>query len=149
MVGVFSRQWIEPVAEVLKTLGSERVWVVHGSDGLDEITTTGPTYVAEMNGGKIRTFDIKPTDVGLKTAKPEDLKGADGAHNAQALRAVLEGKPGAYRDVAILNAAASLVVAGKANALAEGVKLAAQSVDSGAAKARLEKLVQVSNAKGM
>ena len=145
MLGVFSKHWIEPVAEVLKTLGAERVWVVHGSDGLDEITTTGPTFAAELNGGKIRTFEIKPADAGLKTAKSDDLKGADGAHNAAALRAVLEGKPGAYRDVAILNAAASLVVAGKANALADGAKLAAQSVDSGAAKARLEKLVQISN----
>ena len=145
MLGVFSKHWIEPVAEVLKALGSDRAWVVHGSDGLDEITTTGPTFVAELNAGKIRTFEIKPADVGLKIAKPEDLKGADGAHNAAASRAVLEGKHGAYRDIAILNAAASLVVAGKANALAEGVKLAAQSVDSGAAKARLEKLVQVSN----
>jgi anthranilate phosphoribosyltransferase len=145
MLGVFSKHWIEPLAEVLKALGSDRAWVVHGSDGLDEITTTGPTFVAELNGGKIKTFEIKPADAGLKTAKPEDLKGADGAHNAAALRAVLEGKPGAYRDVAILNAAASLIVAGKANALADGVKLAAQSVDSGAAKTRLEKLVQVSN----
>lgn len=146
MVGVFSKHWIEPVAEVLKTLGAERVWVVHGSDGLDEITTTGPTYVAEMSGGKTRTFEIKPADVGLKVARPEDLKGADGAHNAAALRAVLEGKPGPYRDVAILNAAASLVVAGKTDTLADGMKLAAKSIDGGAAKARLEKLMQVSNA---
>jgi anthranilate phosphoribosyltransferase len=146
MLGVFSKHWIEPVAEVLKTLGSERVWVVHGSDGLDEITTTGPTFVAELNGGKIKTFEVKPEDAGLSRSKPEDLKGADGAHNAAALRAVLEGKPGPYRDIAVINAAASLVVSGKANTLAEGAKLAAQSIDSGAAKARLEKLVQVSNA---
>ncbi len=146
MLGVFSKHWIEPVAEVLKTLGSERVWVVHGSDGLDEVTTTGPTFVAELNGGKIKTFEVKPEDAGLSRSKPEDLKGADGAHNAAALRAVLEGKPGPYRDIAVINAAASLVVASKANTLAEGAKLAAQSIDSGAAKARLEKLVQVSNA---
>jgi anthranilate phosphoribosyltransferase len=146
MVGVFSKHWIEPVAEVLNALGSDRAWIVHGSDGLDEITTTGPTFVAELTGGKIKTFEIKPEDAGLARVKAEDLKGADGAHNAAALRAVLEGKPGAYRDVAILNAAASLVVAGKASALADGVKLAAKSVDSGSAKARLDKLVQVSNA---
>jgi anthranilate phosphoribosyltransferase len=146
MLGVFSKHWIEPVAEVLKALGSERAWVVHGSDGLDEITTTGPTFVAELNGGKIRTFEVKPEDAGLSRSKPEDLKGDDGAHNAAALHAVLEGKPGPYRDIAVINAAASLVVAGKANTLAEGAKLAAQSIDSGAAKARLEKLVQVSNA---
>jgi anthranilate phosphoribosyltransferase len=146
MVGVFSKQWIEPVAEVLKALGSEHVWVVHGSDGLDEITTTGATAVAELKDGKIRTFEVKPEDAGLPRAKPADLKGADGKHNAAALRAVLEGKPGPYRDIAILNAAAALVVAGKANTLAEGAKLAAQSIDGGAAKARLDKLVQVSNA---
>jgi anthranilate phosphoribosyltransferase len=146
MVGVFSKHWIEPVAEVLNALGSDRAWIVHGSDGLDEITTTGPTFVAELTGGKIKTFEIKPEDAGLARVKAEDLKGADGAHNAAALRAVLDGRPGPYRDVAILNAAASLVVAGKASALADGVKLAAKSVDSGSAKARLDKLVQVSNA---
>ncbi|HWK87544.1 MAG TPA: anthranilate phosphoribosyltransferase [Xanthobacteraceae bacterium] len=146
MVGVYARQWIEPVAEVLKTLGSERAWVVHGSDGLDEITTTGTTAVAELANGNIRTFEIKPEDVGIGRAKSEDLKGGDGAHNAEALKAVLDGKPGAYRDIALMNAAASLVVAGKANTLADGAQLAAQSIDSGAAKARLEKLVTVSNA---
>jgi anthranilate phosphoribosyltransferase len=146
MVGVFSKHWIEPVAEVLNALGSDRAWIVHGSDGLDEITTTGPTFVAELTGGKIKTFEIKPEDAGLARVKAEDLKGADGAHNAAALRAVLDGRLGPYRDVAILNAAASLVVAGKASALADGVKLAAKSVDNGSAKARLDKLVQVSNA---
>jgi anthranilate phosphoribosyltransferase len=145
MVGVFSKQWVEPVAEVLKALGSERVWVVHGSDGLDEITTTGSTFVAELAGGKIRTFEITPEEIGLKRAKPEDLKGGDAAHNADALRAVLGGKPGPYRDIAVMNAAASLVVAGKAAALADGAKLAAHSMDTGAAKARLDKLIAVSN----
>lgn len=145
MLGVFARTWVEPLAEVLKALGTERAWVVHGSDGLDEVTTTGPTYVAELSGGKIKTFEVKPEDIGVKKAKPEDLKGGDGAHNAAALRAVLDGKPGSYRDIAIMNAAASLIVAGKANTLAEAAKLAAQSIDEGAAKARLEKLVSVSN----
>lgn len=145
MLGVFARTWVEPLAEVLKALGTERAWVVHGSDGLDEVTTTGPTYVAELNGGKIRTFEVKPEDAGLKKVTPAELKGGDGAHNASALRAVLDGKPGPYRDIAIMNAAASLIVAGKANTLAEAAKLAAQSVDTGAAKARLEKLVTVSN----
>jgi len=146
MVGVFAKQWVEPVAEVLKTLGSESAWIVHGSDGLDEITTTGATSVAELANGRIRTFEIRPEDAGLSRARPEDLKGGDGAQNAAALKSVLEGKPGAYRDIALMNAAAALVVAGKANALAGGVKLAAQSVDSGAARSRLEQLVKVSNA---
>ena len=95
MVGVFSRQWIEPMAQVLKNLGSECVWVVHGSDGLDEITTAGPTSVAALEDGKVRTFEIKPEDVGLPRAKPEALRGGDAEHNAQALLDVLKGKPGA------------------------------------------------------
>jgi anthranilate phosphoribosyltransferase len=145
MVGVFARPWVEPLAHVLGALGMERAFVVHGSDGLDEITTTGPTYVAELANGKVRTFEITPEEVGLKRANPADLKGGDAAHNAAALRAVLDGKPGPFRDVALLNAAAALVVAGKANDLKDGLKLAAQSVDSGGAKKRLERLVAVSN----
>lgn len=146
MVGVFSRQWIEPLAQVLKNLGSERVWVVHGSDGLDEITTSGPTAVASLENGKVRTFEISPEEVGLKTAKPEALRGGDGDANAIALKAVLENREGPYRDVAILNAAAALVVAGAAADLKQGVSLAADALKSGAAKARLDCLVAVSNA---
>jgi anthranilate phosphoribosyltransferase len=146
LVGVFSRQWIEPLAQVLKNLGSDSVWVVHGSDGLDEITTSGPTYVAALENGKIRTFEIKPEDVGLKAVKPEALKGADADANAAALSAVLENKDSAYRDVALMNAAASLVVAKAAADLKAGFALAAKSLESGAAKARLAKLVAVSNA---
>ncbi|NWG24957.1 MAG: anthranilate phosphoribosyltransferase, partial [Pseudorhodoplanes sp.] len=146
LVGVFSRQWIEPLAQVLKNLGSDSVWVVHGSDGLDEITTSGPTYVAALENGKIRTFEIRPEDVGLKAVKPEALKGADADTNAVALTAVLDNKDSAYRDVALMNAAASLVVAGAAADLKGGFALASKSLESGAAKARLAKLVAVSNA---
>ncbi len=146
MVGVFSRQWIEPLAQVLKNLGSERVWVVHGSDGLDEITTSGPTAVASLENGKVRTFEISPEEVGLKTAKPEALRGGDGDANAIALKAVLENREGPYRDVAVINAAAALVVAGAAADLKQGVSLAADALKSGAAKARLDCLVAVSNA---
>jgi anthranilate phosphoribosyltransferase len=145
MVGVFARPWIEPLAHVLAALGCERAWVVHGSDGLDEITTSGPTYVASLEGGKVTTFEITPEDADLKRATTADLKGADAAHNAEALRAVLDGKPGPFRDIAILNAAATLVVAGKAKNIKEGAQLAAKSVDSGEAKKRLDRLVAVSN----
>jgi anthranilate phosphoribosyltransferase len=145
MVGVFARPWIEPLAHVLAALGTERAWVVHGSDGLDEITTSGPTYVAALEGGKVTSFEITPEEAGLKRATTADLKGADAAHNAEALRGVLTGKPGPFRDVAILNAAAALVVAGKAKDIKDGAKLAAQSIDSGEAKRRLDKLVSVSN----
>ena len=145
MVGVFSRQWVQPLAQVLKNLGSEAVWVVHGSDGLDEITLTGPTFVAALENGAIRSFEVSPEDVGLKRVAGEALKGGDAAANAGALRNVLTGKPSAYRDVALLNAAAALVVAGRAKDLKEGLALGIQSIDGGAAAERLKRLVEVSN----
>jgi anthranilate phosphoribosyltransferase len=146
MVGTFSRQWIEPMAQVLNNLGSEAVWVVHGSDGLDEITTSGPTSVAALENGKIRSFEIAPEDVGLPRAKPEALRGGDAEHNAKALLDVLKGKAGPFHDVAILNAAAALVVAGKAKDLQEGATLAAKSIDSSEAEGSLDRLIAVSNA---
>jgi anthranilate phosphoribosyltransferase len=145
MVGVFSRQWIEPLAQVLRNLGSEAAWVVHGSDGLDEITTSGPTHVAALEGGVVRTFTISPEDVGLNRVKPEALRGGDAKDNAEALLDVLKGKKGPYRDVAILNAAAGLVVAARAKDLKQAVALATKSVDSGEAEGRLERLIVVSN----
>src|SRR6202035_2820229 len=133
MVGVFSKQWVLPLAQVLKNLGSEAVWVVHGSDGLDEITLTGPTFVAALEGGAIRSFEVLPEDVGLKRVAGEALKGGDAAANAVALQSVLDGRPSRYRDVALLNAAAALVVAGRARDLKEGMTLGPQSIDSGVA----------------
>jgi anthranilate phosphoribosyltransferase len=144
MIGTFSKHWIEPMAQVLNNLGSECVWVVHGWDGLDEITTAGPTSVAELKDGKIRTFEIRPEDAGLPRAKPEALKGGDATENARALLDVLKGKKSAFRDVAILNAGAALIVAGKAGDLKDGVTLAAKSIDSGEAEARLDRLIAVS-----
>jgi anthranilate phosphoribosyltransferase len=146
MVGVFSRQWVEPLAQVLKNLGSECVWVVHGSDGLDEITTCGPTFVAALEKGAVRTFEITPEDVGFSRQKPEALRGGDAVYNAKGLLEVLMGNPGAFREVAIMNAAAGLVVAGLTNDLKRGIEIAAKSIDSGAARARLDSLVHVSNA---
>jgi anthranilate phosphoribosyltransferase len=148
MIGVFSRQWIEPMAQVLKNLGSECVWVAHGSDGLDEITTSGPTYVAALENGKIRTFEINPEDVGIAKAKPEALRGGDPETNAMALMGVLKGSKGPYRDIAVFNAAAALVVSGKAKDLKTGAAMAAQSLDSGEAEGRLRRLIAVSNATG-
>jgi anthranilate phosphoribosyltransferase len=146
MVGVFSRQWVEPLATVLKNLGSERAYVVHGSDGLDEITTSGPTTVAALIDGKVTTFEINPADVGLALSKPEQLRGGDAEANAEALIEVLRGKKNAFRDVAILNAAAAIVVAGKAKDLKEGVAIATKAVDSAEAEGRLDRLIAVSNA---
>lgn len=145
LVGVFSRHWIEPLAHVLKNLGSEAVWVVHGSDGLDEITTSGATYVAALENGRVRTFELTPDAVGLTPAKPESLRGDDADANAKALRAVLENRDGPYRDVAMLNAAAALVVAGAASDIKHGMQLAGQALASGAARERLDRLVKVSN----
>jgi anthranilate phosphoribosyltransferase len=145
MVGVFSRQWVQPLAQVLKNLGSESVWVVHGSDGLDEITLTGPTFVAALEKGAIRSFEVTPEDVGLKRVPGEALKGGDAVANASALRSVLEGLPSPYRDVALFNAAAALVVAGRAKDLKEGMALGTKSIDDGAAAERLKRLVAVSN----
>ena len=144
LVGVFAPQWVEPIAHVLKELGSESVWVVHG-DGLDEMTTTGTTKVAALKDGKVETFEATPEDAGLARAHPEDLKGGDAQHNAAALRDVLSGRLGAYRDISILNAAGALIVAGRAGSLKEGAEIAARSIDDGSAAATLDRLVFVSN----
>jgi anthranilate phosphoribosyltransferase len=144
MVGVFSRQWVEPLAHVLKNLGSERAFVVHGSDGLDEITTSGTTAVASLENGKVTTFEIAPEDVGLKRAKAAALRGGDADQNAKALMAVLKGERNPFRDIAVLNAAAALVVAGKATDLKSGIALAQKSIESGEAEARLDRLIVVS-----
>jgi len=146
LLGVFSDAWLEPLTHVLQELGSERVWTVHGSDGLDEITTTGPTQVVALESGAVRRFTITPDEVDLPRARAEDLKGGDPAHNAAQLRAVLDGQRTPYRDIAVLNAAASLVVAGAARGLRDGVERASQAVDSGAAKGTLDRLVAASNA---
>jgi anthranilate phosphoribosyltransferase len=145
LLGVFSETWLEPLARTLKELGSRRVWTVHGSDGLDEITTTGPTHAVALEDGEIRRFTIRPEELGLPLARPEDLKGADPEHNAAQLRAVLDGARTPYRDVGVLNAAAALVVAGAAADLREGVDRASRSLDEGAARAALERLVRASN----
>jgi anthranilate phosphoribosyltransferase len=145
MVGVFSRQWIEPLAQVLKNLGSAGAWVVHGSDGLDEITISGPTYVAALESGSVRMFEIVPEDFGIKRTGPDALRGGDAPENAEALLGVLKGKRGPFRDVAVLNAAAALVVAGRARNLKDGLLLASKSVDSGEAEGRLDRLIAISN----
>ena len=145
VVGVYSPDWVEPLAHVLHELGSEHAWIVHG-DGLDEITVTGPTRVAELAEGTVRTFEITPAEAGLSTHGAAALRGGDAKANAEALRGVLDGGVGAYRDIVLMNAAAGLVVGGKVTNLAEGVEAAAAAIDSGAARATLERLVEVSNA---
>ena len=145
VLGVYAKEWVEPVAAALLANRVTDAWVVHGSDGLDEITTTGPTFVASIKGGDLRSFEITPEDAGLPRAALEDLIGSDPQHNALALAALLDGVTNPYRDVVLLNAAAAFIVADKAADLKAGVKLAESALDSGAAKATLARLVAISN----
>ncbi|WP_265519851.1 anthranilate phosphoribosyltransferase [Nitratireductor luteus] len=144
LVGVFAEEWVEPLAHVLKQQGAEKAWVVHG-DGLDEMTTTGTTQIAALEDGLVRCFELTPEEAGLPRVSIDNIKGGDAQHNARALRAVLEGAKNPYRDIAVFNAGGALVVAGKAGSIVEGVQLAARSIDSGSALAKLEKLVEISN----
>jgi anthranilate phosphoribosyltransferase len=145
LVGVFAPEWVVPMAEVLGRLGAEHAWVVHGS-GLDELTTAGVSTVAEFKDGRMSSFEIAPEDVGLPRSRLDDLKGGEPAHNAALMRALLEGERGPLRDIVLLNSAAALLVAGRARQMRAGVDLAAQSLDSGAARRVLERLVAETNA---
>ncbi|MDP6817560.1 MAG: anthranilate phosphoribosyltransferase [Alphaproteobacteria bacterium] len=145
LIGVFDAIWMEPMAEVLRNLGSERVWVVHGGDGMDELTTTGPSEVVELQNGELRRFEVSPEEAGLARATLDDIKGGDGAENARVMTAMLDGAEGPIRDIVLLNAAGALIVAGRAETLRDGVSEAAQAIDSGAARATLEQLVAITN----
>ena len=147
IIGVFGKEWVEPIAQVLALLGTIRAWVVHGGDGLDELTTTGISDVAVVDAGKVSTFRISPRNAGLPDARSEDLTGGNAVENAAHIRAVLGGLKGPLRDIVLLNAAAALLVAGKASTLREGVALASESIDSGKALAVLEALVPLSHGK--
>jgi anthranilate phosphoribosyltransferase len=145
MLGVYAKQWVEPVAAALLANRAVSAWVVHGDSGLDELSTTGPSFVASIKGGNLTSFEVKPEDAGVGRASLADLKGADPAYNAGRLRTMLEGARDPYRDVVLLNAAAAFIVAGRADTLRLGADLAAREIDSGRAKAKLEKLISVSN----
>jgi anthranilate phosphoribosyltransferase len=145
MLGVYAKQWVEPVAAALLANRAISAWVVHGDGGLDELSTTGPSFVASIKGGNLTSFEVTPEDAGLKRATLADLKGADPAYNAGRLRTMLEGARDPYRDVVLMNAAAAFIVAGRADTLKLGADLAAREIDSGRAKATLEKLISVSN----
>ena len=145
MMGVYSKQWVEPVAAALLANRAVSAWVVHGHSGLDEISTTGPTFVASIKGGSLTSFEITPEDAGIPRGSFEDLKGGDPVYNAQRLQALLEGARDPYRDIVLLNAAAAFIVAGRADTLKLGAELAASEIDSGRAKQTLDALVRVSN----
>lgn len=145
VIGVYDRKWLEPMATVLREFGAEHAFVVHGDDGLDELTTTGASFVTELKGGSIRSFTVQPEELGLSLSTLTDLQGGDSVKNATLLKGILEGYEGPMRDVVLLNAAAALVVADRATNLEEGIHLAGQSIDHGEALARLKKLIEVSN----
>ena len=146
VVGVYSLDLVEKLAEALSMLGLRRALVVHGLDGLDEITITGTTRVAEAREGSVRSYEIEPEEFGLARATLQDIAGGDAAENAAIIRAVLQGEKSPRRDVVLLNAAAALVAAGRADDIAAAIPLAAHSIDSGAATNKLEALVQFTSA---
>lgn len=143
LVGTFSEHWLEPMARVLGNLGAEKAWIVHGADGMDELTTTGPTKVVEFANGSIKSFAVTPQDAGLPTASLDDLKGGTPDENAAAIRSLVDGSPGPFRDIVLLNAAAALLVAGKADTLRDGAETAARGIDDGAAKGALDTMLSI------
>ena len=145
VIGVFDRKWTAPLAEVLGNLGSKRVWVVHGADGLDELSISGPSFVSEFKGGKVTSFEVTPEDAGLPRHGLPEIRGGDAAHNARALTDMLKGAQNAYRQIVLLNCAAALLVAGKAADLKQGAELAAQAIDNGKALEKLTHWVKMSH----
>ncbi len=148
VLGVYDRKWLRPMADVLAALGSEHVWVVHGEDGLDEISLSGKTFVAELKGGAVSEFELDPADFGFVSKPLNTIKGGDAHENANALMSLADGAPSAYRDITLLNAAGALLVGGKAQTFAEGVELAAAAIDSGATKKLLREWILFTKASG-
>ncbi len=145
ITGVYSKAWVEPLAHVLKNLGSDACWICHGEGGMDEIVPTGTTWVSELKNGVITSFELTPEAAGVTRSNPDDLKGGDAAHNAEALRSVLAGKPSAFADASVMTTAAALIVAGKVADMTRGVGMAREAIMSGAAEQKLANLVEVSN----
>jgi len=144
LIGVYSKKWTRPLAQVLYNLGSKHVLVVHGADGLDEVTTTGKSFVSEANNGVLRDYEISPQDFGLAVAKPDDLAGGSIGENVKIARDVLGGKAGRARDIVLLNSGCAIYAADKAESIGEGIKLAEKSIDSRAALRKLELLKEYS-----
>ncbi|MAI07176.1 MAG: anthranilate phosphoribosyltransferase [Alphaproteobacteria bacterium TMED87] len=145
LLGVFDEKWLVPLAESLRNLGSERAWIVHGTDGLDEISISGDTLICELKDNKITNFTLNPLDAGLKTSPITEIKGGDPLYNAKAILNLLDGEKNAYRNIVLINAAAALMISNKVDNITEGVVIASESIDSGAAKNALNKLQIISN----
>jgi anthranilate phosphoribosyltransferase len=145
LIGVYAKQWLRPMTEVLQSLGSQSAWLTHGHDGMDEITTTTASDVVALKDDAITEFAVSPEDVGIKPSTLQDMQGGDADYNAVAIHRLLLGEASAYRDAVMLNAAAALVVSGKIVDLRQGMALAADSLDSGAARGTLEKIIDITN----
>src|SRR5690606_17762572 len=145
LLGVYSQQWVEPVAAALLANRATKAWVVHSSEGLDELSTSGTNFIAQIQNGDLRSFELHPEQVGLKVTDPKDLLGGEPADNAAAMIALFDGAPGAYRDTVLLNAGAALFVADKVGSIEDGITLARETIDSGKAKETLARLISVSN----
>jgi len=147
ILGVYDKRWVRPMAEVLQALGSDHVWVVHGEDGLDELTVTGKTLVAELKGGTITEFEVHPRDAGLPLSSLESLKGGEAEENARAITALLNGETSSYRDIVVFNSAAALLVSGVVENLVQGAKRASAAIDSGKARILLDDWIKFTNLK--
>ena len=144
LIGVYSKTWVRPLAEVLRNLGSQHVLVVHGADGLDEVTTTDKTFITELKGGLIKDYEVAPDDFGFKRASLNDLLGGSVSQNVMIAQEILAGKPGSRRDIVLFNAGAAIYAADKAQTITEGIRLAQESIDSGAALEKLKMLKEYS-----
>jgi len=147
VIGVYDYAWAKPMAETLKSLGSEIAWLTHGHDGLDEISTTGESLICELKSGQLREFSVTPEEFDLKRSTLDDIRGGDAQQNAQAINDLLAGQKGAYRDIVLMNAGAAIHVASHASTYGEGIKMAAKAIDSGAAKSKLDDLIRLTNGK--
>jgi anthranilate phosphoribosyltransferase len=145
LIGTYSAQWLLPMAEVMKRAGAAHIWVVHGTDGMDELSTTGASQVVELKSGEITSFEVHPRDAGLPLVSLRDLEGGTPEDSAVAMRALFQGKKGPFRDIVLLNAGAAFIIAGKAKSLAHGAELAAASIDEGRAEAALDALINASH----
>ena len=145
LLGVYAKEWVRPLAEVLARLGCEHAWVVHGAGGLDELSTLGSNFVCVVEGNSVREMTVSPADAGLPVASLDGIRGGDAAYNAERLKALLLGQHDDYRDIVLFGAAAALIIAGKVSDLYAGVAMAAAAIDSGAAQQTLEKLIRITN----
>ena len=145
IMGVYDKRWLEPIARTLKDLGSKKAWIISGSDGMDEITTTGISYISELNEGRIKNFEFNPQDYGINLSSNEDLRGGNPKYNADKIRSLLDGEIGPFRDIVVLNSGVALFVSGITTSIEEGIEISKESIDKGKALTSMRKLIEISN----